>query len=63
MVALADVYDALVSKRCYKEAYPAHTAMEMILEGQCGAFNPRLLGCLRRAEPVLRKLYQPWGGA
>ena len=63
MVALADVYDALVSKRCYKEAYPPHTAMEMILEGQCGAFNPRLLGCLRRAEPVLRKLYQPWGGA
>ena len=63
VVALADVYDALVSKRCYKEAYPPHTAMEMILEGQCGAFNPRLLGCLRRAEPVLRKLYQPWGGA
>ena len=58
VVALADVYDALVSRRCYKEAYPAKEAMNMILEGQCGAFNPRLLECFQKAEPVLRRFYQ-----
>lgn len=57
VVALADVYDALVSRRCYKEPYPAEEAMKMILEGQCGAFNPRLLECFQEAEPVLRRFY------
>lgn len=57
IVSLADVYDALVSERCYKQAYPAPVAVDMILNGQCGAFNPRLLECFRQTEPVLRKLY------
>lgn len=57
IVSLADVYDALVSKRCYKEAFAAQKATEMILEGECGAFNPKLLDCFRRAEPVLREFY------
>ena len=56
-VALADVYDALVSKRCYKEAYSFDTALAMILEGQCGAFNPRLLAAFQAVEPSLRNLY------
>ena len=59
IVSLADVYDALVSKRSYKDAFAADTAVNMILEGQCGAFNPKLLDCFCRAEPVLRKFYQP----
>lgn len=58
IVSMADVYDALVSKRCYKDAYSAPKAMQMILDGQCGAFNPRLLEYFQQAEPVLRKLYQ-----
>lgn len=57
IVSLADVYDALVSKRCYKDAFSADTAVNMILDGQCGAFNPRLLEHFVKAEPVLRKLY------
>lgn len=57
VVALADVYDALVSKRCYKDALAAETARDMILEGQCGVFNPRLLECFRQAEPLLRRFY------
>lgn len=57
IVSLADVYDALVSKRCYKEAYPAAMAMDMILGGQCGVFNPHLLECFQQAEPMLRRLY------
>lgn len=47
VVALADVYDALTSERCYKKAYTPEKALSMILEGQCGAFNPTLLHCLR----------------
>ena len=49
VTSLADVYDALTSNRCYK-AYPHEKAMEMILDGQCGAFNPLLLECLKECE-------------
>ena len=47
VVSLADVYDALTSERCYKKAFSHEKAMEMIFEGQCGAFNPILLKCLK----------------
>ncbi|MDE8716392.1 diguanylate cyclase [[Eubacterium] siraeum] len=50
VTSLADVYDALTSNRCYKEAFSHEKAMEMILDGQCGAFNPVLLQCLKDCE-------------
>lgn len=53
VVALADVYDALTSKRCYKKAYSHEEALKMILEGQCGAFNPTLLLCLQEIADTL----------
>lgn len=46
VVSVADVYDALVSKHCYKESYSQETAMAMIHNGKCGTFNPILLDCL-----------------
>lgn len=46
VVSIADVYDALTSQRCYKAAFTHEKAMEMILGGECGAFNPLLLECL-----------------
>lgn len=46
VVSLADVYDALTSVRCYKKAFSHERALEMILDGQCGTFNPLLLECL-----------------
>lgn len=46
VVSLTDVYDALVSDRVYKKAYSHEKAMEMILNGECGMFNPLLLECL-----------------
>ena len=49
VVAMADVYDALTSERCYKQAFDHDTAMEMILNGECGQFNPLLLECLTDA--------------
>ncbi len=50
VTSLADVYDALTSNRCYKKAFSHEKAMEMILDGQCGAFNPVLLQCLKDCE-------------
>lgn len=54
VVSLADVYDALTSKRVYKEAYSHEKAMEMIFAGECGSFNPLLLECLRDVEEQLQ---------
>ena len=56
IVALADVYDALTSKRCYKDSFSHEKAVDMILAGQCGAFNPLLLDCLRELSPDLPAL-------
>ncbi|MDD5804729.1 HD domain-containing phosphohydrolase [Blautia sp. HCP3S3_H10_1] len=54
-VSLADVYDALTSERCYKAAYSHEKAIEMILAGQCGVFNPLLLECLLDISSALKK--------
>lgn len=55
VVALADVYDALTSKRCYKDGFPHEKAMEMILNGECGAFNPLVLQCLKDLQAELKE--------
>lgn len=52
-VALADVYDALISERVYKTAYTHEEALRMILDGECGSFNPLLLRCLEETSPRL----------
>ena len=44
-VSLADVYDALVSERVYKAAYSPEDAYEMILNGECEVFSPRIIEC------------------
>lgn len=54
VVALADVYDALTSKRVYKPAFSHEKAVEMILNGECGVFNPLLLECLEDVKDYLR---------
>ncbi|WP_071432697.1 HD-GYP domain-containing protein [Angelakisella massiliensis] len=58
VVSLIDVYDALVSERCYKKPIPFDRATEMILDGECGVFNPRMLEYFRKAEPWMRQLYK-----
>lgn len=45
VMSIADVYDALTSDRCYKRAYSHEEAVAMILNGECGVFNPILLQC------------------
>ncbi len=53
VVSIADVYDALVSNRCYKNAVSHEEALEMIFNGECGTFNPLLLQCLAEIESML----------
>ena len=54
MLFRSDVFDALTSDRCYKKAYSHDTAITMILNGDCGAFNPMLLDCLHEISMRLR---------
>ena len=54
VVALADVYDALTSRRVYKEAYTHERALKMIFDGECGSFNPLLLECLKEASDTIQ---------
>jgi putative two-component system response regulator len=53
VTSLADVYDALTSKRVYKDAYVHNEAVEMILRGECGVFNPKLLDCFVKLQDNL----------
>lgn len=57
VVSIADVYDALSCKRCYKDAYPREKVLQMIRDGECGTFNPKLLECFFKAEITLQELY------
>lgn len=50
VVSVADVYDALTSVRVYKDAIPHKEAIQMILDGKCGEFNPLLLDCLLEVQ-------------
>ena len=60
LVSMADVYDALTSERCYKKAFPHETAVQMITNGACGAFNPRLLQCLLDVQGELKQEILQW---
>ena len=62
ITAVADVYDALVSKRVYKESMPFEKANDIIandiiLEGMGKHFDPRLRNCYLRARPQLETYY------
>ena len=56
VVSIVDVYDALTSERCYKKAFDHDTAIKMILDGQCGQFNPILLKCLEELSLQFSKM-------
>lgn len=56
IVSIADVYDALVNERVYKDAFPKEEAYRMIMEGECGKFNPKLLECFRIERKAFEEL-------
>ncbi len=43
IVSVADVYDALTTKRVYKDAIPSEEAFNMITGGQCGTYSEQLM--------------------
>ena len=55
IVSVADCYDALVSKRVYKDAYSCDEAFHMIQNGECGAFNPKLMDCFSVCKDKFEK--------
>lgn len=55
IVSIADVYDALVSNRVYKKAFPIQQALDMIQNGECGVFNPELVKCFLQVELDIRR--------
>lgn len=55
VVSVADVYDALTSERVYKKAFSHEKAMNMILNGECGQFNPVLIKCLVQIQDIISK--------
>ncbi len=57
VVSIADVYDALVSDRVYKKAFSHKEAIQMILNGECGTFNPILIECLLESEENIKNTY------
>lgn len=55
VVAIADVYDALTSERCYKAAIPHEEALQMIADGKCGTFDPLMIDCLMSVAERLKE--------
>ncbi len=56
VVGLVDAYDSLLSERIYKPAYPKDEAFDMIVEGECGSFSPRLLEIFRMVRMELEEI-------
>lgn len=61
-VSVADAYDALVSTRCYKGPYSHEDSAQMILDGECGAFNPVILECFTEIKDRLKDVYSSEDG-
>ncbi len=58
IMAVADVYDALVSKRIYKDSYSFEKANNIIMEGMGSQFDPSLKRCYERSRPALERFYE-----
>lgn len=55
VVSLTDAYDALISERVYKQAYSYDKAYEMIMNGECGAYNPKILKCFEHSRAIMEQ--------
>lgn len=58
IMAVADVFDALVSKRSYKEGFPFEKAMDIIREGAGSHFDPQIANAFIHAEKEVREVTQ-----
>ena len=60
LMALADVFDALVSKRCYKDSYSYDKAFSIIEESLGSHFDPVYGRAFMECRPQLEQLYDDW---
>jgi len=58
IMALADVYDALISERPYKPAYPHEKAIEIILEGKGKQFDPKIVDVFLEVHSLFAKVQE-----
>ena len=56
IMAVADVFDALVSKRCYKEPYPLETAYKIIEESSGSHFDPAIVEIFLSLKPEIEEV-------
>ncbi len=60
IVALADVYDALRSNRCYKEAFSSYMSREIIFDNKGYHFDPVIVTAFINIEPKIVEIYDQW---
>lgn len=58
IVAVADVFDALTSKRPYKEAYPFDEAIKILEDSSGSQFDPDLIAAFLRRKEKIKKIWQ-----
>jgi len=58
ITAIADVFDALVSPRSYKAAWPHEKALALLREEAGSHFDPELVECLEEIMDVVAKIYE-----
>ena len=58
ITAIADVFDALVSPRSYKAAWPHSKALALLREEAGSHFDPHLVACLEEIIDVVAKIYE-----
>lgn len=58
IVSVADVYDALVNERVYKEAFSKEVAYRMIIDGECGMFSDKILDCFSKVRTQFESIPQ-----
>ncbi len=56
IVSVADCFEALIGESIYKKAYEFDVAYQMIINGDCGAFNPKLLEAFRNSEEEFKEI-------
>ncbi len=56
LMAVVDVYDALISKRCYKEAYSFEKSEEILIDGSAKAFDPKIIEAFKDIKNGFREI-------
>jgi len=56
IISVVDVYDALVSPRCYKDPYSHEVSLNIITEGKGTQFDPDIVDIIKDVAPEFRKI-------